>query len=229
VSDEAARAARSADRRRRPSGTGAAPRARGLVHFGALVVALPACAVLVWRGGAGRGVGVYAVALVGMYAASATYHLGSWSPAALRRLRQLDYAMIPVYIMACITPYCLLCVPGRVSLVVLGVGWFWAGADVLSTAISFEATRRFTSVSYLLLGWLPMVTLPEAIHALSAPQLALFGLMGFLYTAGAGVLATRWPDPRPDVFGYHEVWHAMVVVASACYFVLVWSFAVLRH
>jgi hemolysin III len=74
-----------------------------------------------------------------------------------------------------------------------------------------------------------VVTLPEAFHRLSTPQLALLASMAFLYTTGAGVLATRWPDPNPEVFGYHEVWHTMVVVASACYFVLVWLLAAPHH
>ena len=219
----------STDRQLRPSGSGEAPRARGLVHLGALVMALPGSVVLVWRDGAGGGVGLYAVALVGLYAASASYHLGSWSPVARRRLRQVDYTMIPIYIAACMTPYCLLGVPGKISFVVLGLAWFGAGAAVLGTTINFEATRRLTSSTYLALGWLAVFTLPEAVHRLSTPHLALLGSMGFLYTAGAGVLAARWPDPSPEVFGYHEVWHTMVVVASACYFVLVWSLAAPHH
>jgi len=228
VNDKGTRTPQSTDHRLRLSGSGEAPRTRDLVHLEALVVALPASAALVWRDGVGGGVGLYAVALVGLYAASAGYHLCSWSPAARRRLRQVDYAMIPLYIAACMTPYCLLGVPGEISLVVLGLGWFGAGAAVLGTTIKFEATRRLTSSSYLVLGWLAVVTLPEAVHRLSTTQLALLGSMGFLYTAGAGVLATRWPDPNPEVFGYHEVWHTMVV-ASACYFVLVWSLAAPHH
>jgi hemolysin III len=172
---------------------------------------------------------LYAVALVALYAASASYHLCSSSPTARRRLRQVDYAMIYVFIAASMTPYCLLGVPGEVSLVVLGLGWFGAGIAVLAIGICFEATRRLTSSAYLVLGWLAVFTLPEAIHHLSAPQLALLGSMALLYTAGAGVLAARWPNPNPEVFGYHEVWHTMVVVASACYFVLVWSLAVPHH
>ena len=229
MNDEGARTLRSTDRRLRPSGSGEAPRGRGLVHLGALVVALPAGAILVWRDGAGGGVGLYAVALVGLYAASVSYHLSSWSPTARRRLRQVDYAMIYVFIAASMTPYCLLGVPGEVSLVVLGLGWFGAGTAVLAIAICFEATRRLASSGYLVLGWLAVVTVPEAIHRLSTPQLALLGSMALLYTAGAGVLATRWPDPNPEVFGYHEVWHSMVVVASACSFVLVWSLAAPHH
>jgi len=178
-------------------------------------MALPGSAALVWRDGVGGGVGLYAVALVGLYAASAGYHLCSWSPAARRRLRQVDYAMIPLYIAACMTPYCLLGVPGEISLVVLGLGWFGAGAAVLGTTIKFEATRRLTSSSYLVLGWLAVVTLPEAVHRLSTPQLALLGSMGFLYTAGAGVLATRWPDPNPEVFGSGTPWSSSRASATS--------------
>jgi len=178
-------------------------------------MAMPGSAALVWRDGVGGGVGLYAVALVGLYAASAGYHLCSWSPAARRRLRQVDYAMIPLYIAACMTPYCLLGVPGEISLVVLGLGWFGAGAAVLGTTIKFEATRRLTSSSYLVLGWLAVVTLPEAVHRLSTPQLALLGSMGFLYTAGAGVLATRWPDPNPEVFGSGTPWSSSRASATS--------------
>jgi hemolysin III len=199
------------------------------VHLGALVVALPAGAILVWRDGAGGGVALYAVALVGLYAASASYHLCSWSPTARRRMRQVDHAMIYLFIAAAMTPYCLLGVPGEVALVVLGLVWFGAGTAVLALATRFEASLRFTSPAYLVLGWLAVFTVPEAVHHLSTPQLALLGSMALLYTAGAGVLATRWPDPAPKVFGYHEVWHIMVVLASACFFVLVWSLGAPRH
>ena len=218
-----------ADRRLRPSGTADAPRWRGLVHLAALIMAVPAASVLVWRDGGGEGVGLYAVALVALYAASTAYHLGAWSPVARRRLRQVDYAMIPLYIAASLTPYCLLGVPGTVSLVVLGVAWFGAAASVLGTAIRFEASRRLIAWASLALGWLPAATLPDAIHRLSPSQLTLLLSMGLLYTVGAAVLATKWPDPNPEVFGYHEVWHTMVVLASACYFVLIWSLAAARH
>jgi hemolysin III len=74
-----------------------------------------------------------------------------------------------------------------------------------------------------------VVTLPEAVHHLGARQLALLVSMAFFYTAGAGMLAAKWPDPAPDVFGYHEVWHTMVIIASACGFIFVWSLGGPRH
>jgi hemolysin III len=215
--------------RLRLSGSGEAPRGRGLLHLGALVVALPAAAVLVWRDGPGSGVWLYAVALVGLYAVSASYHLYPWGPAARRRMRQVDREMIFVFIAASTTPYCLLGAPGELSDAVLGLVWLGAAVAVLAIATRFEASQRFTSAAYVVLGWVTVLTLPAAVHHLGARQLALLGTLGLLYTAGAGVLAAKWPDPAPRVFGYHEVWHTMVVIASACGFVLIWSLAAPRH
>jgi hemolysin III len=144
-------------------------------------------------------------------------------------MRQLDHEMIFVFIAASATPYCLLGVPGELSDVVLGLVWFGAGAAALAIATRFEASRRLTSTAYVVLGWLAVITLPEAAHHLGPRQLALLGSLALFYTAGAGVLAARWPDPAPKVFGYHEVWHTMVVFASACGFLLIWSLASSRH
>lgn len=222
-------AAPATARRLRPSGSDAAPRGRGFVHLAALVVAAPAAGALVWRGGAGGGVGLYAAALVGLYAASSSYHLGSWSPRTRRHLRTLDHAMIYVFIAASMTPYCVLGAPGTTSRVVLALVWLGSAIAVVSTAVQPAARPRLAAAGYLALGWLAVATVPEAVRRLSAVQLALLGAMALLYTAGAGVLAARWPDPSPEVFGYHEVWHSMVVVASACYFALVWSLAAPLH
>ena len=172
---------------------------------------------------------MYALALAGLYGVSASYHLGSWSPAARRRMRLVDHAMIFVFIAASTTPYCLLAVPGTFAYVVLGLVWAGAAASVLAVSTRFEASHVLTSTAYIVLGWLAAVTLPDAVQRLGDLQLALLASMGFFYTAGAGVLAARWPDPAPKVFGYHEVWHAMVVLASTCGFVLVWSLAAARR
>ena len=222
--DEGHRPLPSAARQLRQSGGGDEPRGRGLVHLVALVLAIPAAVALVWHDGAGGGVLVYAAALVGLYLVSACYHLISWSPVARRRWRQLDYSMIYIFIAASMTPYCLLGVTGTLSNVVLGIGWAAALLATLSLVLFFDATRKVLSSGYLVLGWLMVVTFPAAFEQLSAGQLTLLGAVALVYTVGAGVLAARWPDPSPEVFGYHEVWHAMVVVASACYFALVWTF-----
>lgn len=201
------------------------PHGRGVVHLVAFVVSVPAGAVLVWLHGAADGVAVYAVALDGLYGVSAAYHLGRWRPRVRRAMGRADHAMIFIFIAATMTPYCLLAAPGTFTDVVLGLGWAGAAVSVLAVATRFEANRRVISGAYVVLGWLAIVTLPEALHHLDALQLALLGGLGGVYTLGYVVLATHWPDPSPRVFGYHEVWHSMVVVASACGFVLIWSLA----
>jgi hemolysin III len=135
-----------------------------------------------------------------------------------------DHEMIFVFIAATATPYCLLGVPGDFSDVVLGFFWLGACLGALAVVTRFDKSHGLISGAYVVLGWLALFTFPEAVHRLDAGQLSLLGAMGFLYTMGTVVQAKRWPNPSPRLFGYHEVWHAMVVLASACGFVLVWSF-----
>ncbi len=200
------------------------PRWRGVLHALALVVALPAVTVLIWRHGLGGGLLVYAAGLVGLYAVSSSYHLAAWSPAGRRRMSRADHEMIFVFIAATATPYCLLGVPGEFSDIVLGSFWLGACLGAFAVQIRFEKSRGIISAAYLFLGWLALFTFPEAVQRLDFVQLSLLGAMGGLYTAGTVVQARRWPNPSPRVFGYHEVWHAMVVLASACGFALIWSF-----
>jgi hemolysin III len=99
----------------------------------------------------------------------------------------------------------------------------WAGAalGVLVTVLRLERWHRLGFALYIVLGWLAVVALPRLVDALTGPQLALLVTGGLLYTVGAVTLASRRPDPRPEVFGYHEVWHTFVVAASSCHFALV--------
>jgi hemolysin III len=223
VDDKGTGQVRRSTQRLRETGSDDAPLARGVVHFVALLVAIPAAFALTWRAGLGGGVWLYATALIGLFAVSATYHRYSWSSAARARWRQVDYAMIYLFIAASMTPYCLLAVPGVLANVVLAIGWLATVVAVTAITFYFHATRSYVSSGYLVLGWLVAVTFPVAFIRLSALQLTCLIATGLLYTLGTVVLATKWPDPRPAVFGYHEVWHTIVVAATACYFLLVWS------
>jgi hemolysin III len=71
------------------------------------------------------------------------------------------------------------------------------------------------------LGWFALVALPQLIRGMSAPGVTLMIAGGLLYTAGAIVFVSRRPDPRPDTFGYHEVWHSFQVAAAACHYVMI--------
>jgi hemolysin III len=107
--------------------------------------------------------------------------------------------------------------------VVLVLVWVGAAIGVAIKMFGFHRTRLTGTVLYFLLGWLGAMNLPGAARALGPTEIGLLVAMGVLYSGGAVVLCTRRPDPVPHVFGYHEVWHASVVLASACYFAVIWG------
>lgn len=206
----------------RLSGTESAPTWRGRLHLLAAVVAAPLCAELIWRQ---RTVpmAAYAVALFSLFAVSACYHLLPVSTERRLALRRLDHLMIYLYMAAAYAPYCLYVVRGKLGWVVLTMSWVGIAAGIATKVFAFNRSRVVSGVLYVVVGWLAVVTLPEAFDRLSPASLRLLFALGALYSGGSLVLLFRRPDPVPDVFGYHEVWHGAVVLACACYFAVLWS------
>ena len=129
--------------------------------------------------------------------------------------------MIFVFIAASYTPVALLSLrpAGGTGLVL--AAWGGAAIGVAMTVLRLDRWHRIGFALYLVLGWLAVVALPRLAEALSTLELALLVAGGLLYTVGPVILARKRPDPRPEVFGYHQVWHAFVVAASSCHFALV--------
>ena len=207
----------------RLSGIDASPKLRGWLHLAAFLIAVPAGVLLVRRSGDLGSIVLYAVSLAALYGVSAAYHLLPMSAGARYWMRRVDHAVIYVFIAGAFTPMCLLVAPGTNGKVLVAVAWIGAGLGVTIKLVDLERTRVLGGTLYILLGWLAMVILPAMLHRLDAAQLSLLFIQGTLYTLGALVLVVRRPDPYPDVFGYHEVWHTMVVVATACYYLVLWS------
>jgi len=88
--------------------------------------------------------------------------------------------------------------------------------------VRFEGSRVIGGTMYIVVGWLAIFGVHDFVTKLGAVDTILMYCGGIIYTAGAAVLAARRPDPWPEVFGYHEVWHTMVLVASAMHYVLIW-------
>jgi hemolysin III len=178
--------------------------------------------VAVARGATARGSAlVYAVSLVALYGTSALYHRRNWTARGRNRMRQLDHAMIFLLIAGTYTPFSLLVLPAPWSYVVLGAVWIGAITGIVLKFAKVDGFRVLTAVLYLGLGWLAIFSARLVFEGLSAGGLLLMVAGGLLYTAGAIVLQRQRPDPSPRVFGYHEVWHSMVVGASACHYALI--------
>ena len=150
-----------------------------------------------------------------MFGASALYHRITWSPSRRIWLRRLDHAGIYGLIAGTYTPFGLLVLDGAWRVVVLSV--VWSGALLaLALKLLWPSGPKWISAAVGVgLGWVGAAAFPELVHAagLAPPLLALAG--GICYTLGAAVYLLRRPNPQPSVFGYHEVFHALVVAAVA--------------
>jgi hemolysin III len=200
------------------------PKLRGWLHQQAFFASIPAGIALVALASvpvARVGAMVFAGALIGLYGVSAAYHRRRWSDRARRNMRYLDHSMIFVLIAGTYTPITLLALGSAWGITLLALAWSGAVAGILITVLHFERLHRLGFAMYLVLGWLAIIAGPELVNSLSRVELALLVFGGLLYTVGAIILGTKRPDPHPTVFGYHEVWHACVVGATACHFVLV--------
>jgi hemolysin III len=202
----------------------ARPRLRGRLHQVAFVASVPAgvALVLAARTGPARlAAGVYALSLAGLYGTSAAFHLGRWSAAMHRRMDQADHAMIYVLIAGSWTPFAVLALGPPWGLAILGAVWAVAIGGI-AVVILWHRIRVVGIALYLTLGWLGLATLPWLAGTLGVARLTLLVAGGVLYTVGAVVLGRQRPDPNPRVFGYHEVWHAFTIAASACHYALIW-------
>jgi hemolysin III len=204
------------------------PLLRGTLHQAGFVVACAVGAVFVSAVDGRRLVGaaVFAAAVVTMLGASSLYHRVSWSPRARLRMRQLDHVGIYVLIAGTYTSVGLLALHGSLQHVVLGVVWGGAGVAILARLCWDTAPKWFSAVVGVALGWVGIVAMPQLLRTTGPAAVALLAAGGLAYTAGAVVYAWRKPDPLPAVFGYHEMFHALTLVALACQYVAIAFFVV---
>jgi hemolysin III len=199
------------------------PRLRGVFHQYAFFAAVAAGIVLVLLadGYLERfAVWVYAVALAAMLGASALYHRFPWRTASARlRARRLDHAMIFVFIAGTYTPFALLEFDGALRGIVLTSVWLGAALGCFIELSWIHAPRWVSAIAYLAVGWIGIVALPELFPALGAAAAVLLIVGGGLYTVGALAYAASWPDPFPSTFGFHEIFHLLVIAAAVTQFV----------
>jgi hemolysin III len=164
---------------------------------------------------------VYGLAVAGLFGVSALYHRGRWQPVVRARLQRADHSMIFVLIAGTYTPICVHVLDDTLGTPLLGV--VWTGA-LIAAALELRATpapRGVVVVLSIALGWVALPALPAVVDELGWVATALIGLGGVLYTVGAVIYARRRPDPLPDVFGYHEVFHALTIAGAACHYAVI--------
>ena len=198
------------------------PRLRGVSHAGAAVLAIAAAVVVIVIAPAGRATvaaAVYGAGLIALFGCSALYH--RW-PGPVRfkpMLRRIDHSTIFAFIAASYTPVALVLLRGPLVWVILGVVWTGAIAGVAFSLGWIQAPRPLVAGSYLTLGWVSVIAIPQLLGGIGVTPVVLLAAGGLLYSAGAIIYARQRPDPWPRTFGFHEVFHALVILAAAVHYV----------
>ncbi len=203
----------------------ARPLWRGRTHawaFGAAVVAGIVLVAMAPDGRARLALGVYAATVAGLFGVSALYHRVPWRSATARAwMRRADHSMIFLLIAGTYTPFALLLLQGPLATAILVVVWTGALGGIVLKLIWIHAPKWLGALLYVALGWVAVVAYPQLLEHAGLGLTLLLTAGGLLYTLGAIVYATRRPDPSPKVFGYHEVFHALVIAAAALQFAAV--------
>jgi hemolysin III len=197
------------------------PRLRGVFHLYGFVVFAVLGAVLVATAPGGRervAAAAFGGALVLTFGVSALYHRGDWRPSARRVMRRLDHASIYLLIAGTYTPYGLLVLTGAWQLSILGVVWIGAALAIVQRVFWLDAPRWVPVASGIFLGWIGILVLPQIIEASGFWGTFLVAAGGVFYTLGAVVYAIQRPNFVPMVFGFHELFHVLTVLAASCQF-----------
>jgi hemolysin III len=202
----------------------AKPRLRGWLHLASFEAALVLGTLLIVTAQGPRQItvaSIYAGTVCGMFGASALYHRGNWSVRANAALQRLDHLMIFMVIAGSATAPMALAVPAPYSWIGLTILWSLTLAAAALRMVKMATPEWVGGAIFVGLGWVAGAAIPEVwIHAGVAPAV-LFLAGGVLYTLGALGYHRRWPNPRPAVFGYHEVFHSYVTLAAACHYVAI--------
>jgi len=208
------------------------PKLRGTFHKYGFFVSLGVGATLVGAATGGRArvaAAVFAATATALLGVSALYHCGNWRGRLHGLLQRLDHSLIFLTIAATYTPFALLALKGLFASALLVAVWAGAAVGTAAKLLAPRLPRALYLVAYLVLGWLGVVTLGQLPATVG--WLGVAGVVGggLLYTGGAIVYATRKPDPAPQVFGYHELFHVLVLAALALHYAVIASLVVGRR
>ncbi len=200
------------------------PRLRGVLHEAAFAVSLiTGTALIILANGTRATVAasIYAASVALLFGTSAAYHRGSWSPRARGVMERLDHSMIFVLIAGSYTPFCLVVLTGSVRWVVFGIVWGGAIVGVVSRNVFSRRPRWLSTGLYLGLGWVAVVVMPALLREGGPAVLTMLIAGGVAYSVGGVVYARKKPDPSPQWFGYHEIFHALTLLAFVFHYIAI--------
>jgi hemolysin III len=165
---------------------------------------------------------IFAITASILFGVSALLHRGTWSPAVEGLLRRLDHANIYLIIAGTYTPFAVLALPDKEGRILLSIVWAGAFAGVVFRVFWVTAPRWLSTALYVVVGWVAIFFIPELVDGAGIAAVVLIVIGGILYSLGAVVYAVKRPNPSPEYFGFHEVFHALTVAAYMAHYVAVW-------
>ena len=198
------------------------PLLRGRLHQYAVGVAAVAAIGLVALAPSDRArvaAAIYGVGLCVLFGASALYHRWPGPPRFKPVLRRIDHSAIFVFIAASYTPVGLLVLEPPLGTIILAAAWIAAAVGVTLSICWIDAPRWVQAACYVVTGWIAAAALPQLLTGVGVAPFVLFAAGGAVYSLGALVYAWQRPDPWPRVFGFHEVFHTLVIAAAVVHFV----------
>jgi hemolysin III len=200
------------------------PHLRGWIHAVTAPLALAAsiALVIVAPPVAGKVAGaVFGISACLLFTISAVYHRGTWSPRTTAVLRRLDHSNIFLIIAGTYTPLAVLLLPPRTATTLLAIVWGGAVLGLLARVLWMSAPRWVYVPVYVALGWVALAYMSQFWSSGGPAIVWLVAGGGLAYTLGAVVYGTKFPDPSPRWFGFHEVFHALTVVGFGCHTVAI--------
>lgn len=198
------------------------PLMRGRSHEYAFVAALtlaPIMIVIAPGIGPRFVVAAYVIGIAALFGISALYHRPNWGPTGHAVMRRLDHSMIFIAIAATYTPIAVFALPHEIARTVLWVVWMGAAVGITLHNLVPHAPYPVIAAPYVAVGWVAVIAMNDILHSLGVAGFVLVVTGGGLYTIGALVYAFRRPDPWPVTFGYHEIFHLLVIAAAALHYV----------
>lgn len=209
------------------SATATKPLLRGHFHQAAFFISLGSCSMLIAKSSGNLALLstlVYSFSLIALFGCSALYHRPQWSPKARAWMKRIDHAAIFILIAGTVTPLCLLAISSEKSdqkFQLLGLVWIAACLGILQSLFWVSAPKWVSAILYLIVGWLAFPYLPEIRQGIGDTGVLLIVAGGIVYSVGAVIYALKKPNPYPKYFGYHEIFHLLVMIAAALHFLAI--------
>lgn len=167
---------------------------------------------------------LFGISMVLLYTASSLYHALHVKEKTLELFRKLDHSMIYVLIAGTYTPICLLVLEGGWKWGLFTTIWSLAAVGIIKKFLWMHAPRWLSTLFYLGMGWLAVILFPTLIDKLPMAFLIWIGMGGLAYTLGAIIYGIKKPNPIPQWFGHHEIWHLFVMAGTFSHFWAIYQY-----